>query len=105
MPPKARIVFVDYPPVVAMTDIVCPKLPLAPWEVAEAAAVADSLAAVTAQAAHATGSVLVQPSQAGKAHTVCSADPWLQGFPGSPPYHPTLAGKQGVADLVVAALR
>ena len=103
--PKAKVVFVDYPPVVSVADVACPKLPLAPWEIVEAGLVADSLAAATAQAARATGSVLVQPSQAGKAHTVCSADPWLQGFPGTPPYHPTESGKDGVADLVINAMR
>ncbi len=103
--PKARVVFVDYSPVVSAADIVCQGLPLAPWEIVEASVVADTLAGVTAQAARATGSTLVQPSQAGKAHTVCSPDPWLQGFPGKPPYHPTAAGKAGVAALVVDAVR
>lgn len=103
--PKAKIVFVDYPPVVSVADVACTKLPLAPWEIVEAGVVADSLAAATARAAHATGSILVQPSQAGKKHTVCSPDPWLQGFPGTPPYHPTEAGKDGVAQLVVDAMR
>lgn len=103
--PKARVVFVDYLPVVSVADVVCPNLPLAPWEVVEASFVADTLAGATAQAARATGSTLVQASQAGKAHTVCSPDPWLQGFPGKPPYHPTTSGKAGVAALVVSALR
>ncbi|MCF8568987.1 SGNH/GDSL hydrolase family protein [Gordonia sp. HY002] len=103
--PKAKIVFVDYPPVVSVADVACRKLPLAPWEIVETGVVADSLAAVTAQAAHATGSMLVQPSQTGKAHTVCSPDPWLQGFPGTPPYHPTNAGKNGVARLVIDKMR
>lgn len=103
--PKARIVFVDYLPVVSAADIVCPGLPLAPWEVLEASVVADTLAGATARAARATGSTLVQASQAGKAHTVCSPEPWLQGFPGRPPYHPTAAGKAGVAKLVEDVLR
>lgn len=103
--PGARVVFVDYPPIVGNPEAGCEKLPLMPWQIVDTQVIAGSLAAVTRQAATATGATLVTVSEKGASHTVCSAQPWLGGFPGHPPYHPTEAGKKGVADLVIDALR
>ncbi|MGV9709132.1 SGNH/GDSL hydrolase family protein [Gordonia sp. NPDC003424] len=102
--PHATVVFVDYPPVLGANGATCPLVPLAPAQAAETVRIFDGLAAATARAAHATGSILVAASKAGAAHTVCSPMPWLRGFAAPVPYHPNSQGKTGVAQLVLAAL-
>ncbi|WLP89393.1 SGNH/GDSL hydrolase family protein [Gordonia sp. NB41Y] len=103
--PHARVVFVDYPPVVLAGERACSLLPLKPEELAATVRVYDELAAATARAAEASGSQLVRTMPAATGHTVCSADPWLNGFELPIPYHPNDAGKSGVASLVIDALR
>lgn len=103
--PRAKVVIVDYLPVATLADMSCPELPLAPWQVLDTVTIGESLAAATARSAAASHTTLVKASQAGKEHTVCSSKPWLQGFPGHPPYHPTTAGKMGVAQLILNKLR
>lgn len=103
--PKARVVFVDYPPVVSVNEPPCPALPLAPWQVAGTEAVGAQLAGATARAAEASGARLVSVARAGAGHTVCSAEPWIGGYGQSMAFHPNEAGKAAVADRVVDALR
>ncbi|WP_344781819.1 SGNH/GDSL hydrolase family protein [Gordonia caeni] len=103
--PEARVVFVDYPPVVSVNEGPCPALPLEPWQVAETESVGAQLAAATARAAEATGAQLVSTAQAGAGHTVCSAEPWIRGYGQSMAFHPNSAGKAAVADQVVRTLR
>ena len=102
--PNARVVLVDYPPVVVAGETPCDLLPLSQQETELTIRVFDNLAAATARAARLTGTDLVQASVAGAGHTVCSAHPWLRGFAPPIPYHPTTRGKTGVADLVVDSL-
>ncbi|MFW0794019.1 SGNH/GDSL hydrolase family protein [Gordonia sp. CPCC 205515] len=102
--PHAKVVFVDYPPVLGADGATCPLVPLNPEQAAETVRIFNGLAAATARAAHATGSILVTASKAGAAHTACSVSPWLLGFELPVPYHPTELGKTGVAQLVLEKL-
>lgn len=102
--PRAKVVVVDYPPVIGSDMRTCAKLPLTPSQVAETKRIFDGLVAATARAARATGAILVQPSKAGAGHGVCSPQPWLTGFDPPMPYHPTDLGKQAVAKLVLGAI-
>lgn len=103
--PKARVLLVDYPPLVSPTEVWCDKLPLDPWQVAETAAVGAQLADATARAARASGAQVVPIKDAGAAHTICSAQPWIRGYGQSMPFHPNAAGKSAMADQVIRALR
>ncbi|OPX16840.1 SGNH/GDSL hydrolase family protein [Gordonia sp. i37] len=103
--PAARIVLVDYPPVVVAGGPICPKLALTPEEIESTIRVYDALAQVTAEAAQISGAELVTTGPLGAEHTVCSPDPWLRGFELPVPYHPNASGKAGVARLIVDALR
>ncbi len=103
--PAARIVLVDYPPVVVAGGPICPKLALTPEEIESTIRVYDALAQVTAEAAQISGAELVTTGPLGAEHTVCSPDPWLRGFELPVPYHPDASGKAGVARLIVDALR
>lgn len=103
--PQARILLVDYPPAVVVGGPTCAKLPLTPAEIEVTIRVFDALASATAVAAQISGAELIRASVTGADHTVCSPDPWLRGFEPPVPYHPTSAGKAGVAAMVVAALR
>ncbi|MFT4043681.1 MAG: SGNH/GDSL hydrolase family protein [Gordonia sp. (in: high G+C Gram-positive bacteria)] len=102
--PRAKVVIVDYLPVVAAGGQSCSLLPLTPEQIAETSRIFDGLAAATARAAADTGALLIQASRAGASHSVCSSDPWLRGFRRPIPYHPNPAGKAGVARLIVDAL-
>ncbi|MFW0783342.1 SGNH/GDSL hydrolase family protein [Gordonia sp. CPCC 206044] len=103
--PHARILVVDYLPVLDARATVCAKVPLTPAEAAQTVRVAGGLARATAAAVRATGAQLVRASKAGAAHTVCSPQPWLYGFKFPAPYHPNPSGKAAVARLVLDALR
>ena len=102
--PKAKILLVEYPPIIVDADVPCPLVPLTPEQTAQTISIFTEMSAATARAAAQTGATLVQASKAGAAHTVCSVDPWVAGFEPPVPYHPNEAGKAGVADLVVDAL-
>lgn len=102
--PRAKVVFVDYPPVIGPDGATCPLVPLTPDQTAETMRIFDGLAVATARAARASGSVLVAASKAGATHAACSPSPWLRGFALPVPYHPTDLGKTGVAQLVLKNL-
>ncbi|AZG46039.1 SGNH/GDSL hydrolase family protein [Gordonia insulae] len=103
--PHARIVLVDYLPIVGTSSTTCAALPLSPSEIAQTRRVFDGLTDATSRAAQATGAQLVTASKSGAAHGVCSSQPWVYGFEGGAVYHPTPAGKTAVAQLVLRALR
>jgi hypothetical protein len=71
--------------------------------------VAGRLSEVTRAVAEQSGSLFVAASAASAGHHAWSAEPWTRHFHltlcGGAPYHPTAAGMQAVADLVVRALR
>ena len=83
--PRAEVVFVDYPTLVPAHGACPNQLPLTPGELATARAMAVRLAAVTRQAARATGAQLIAAGALTAGHSVCSADPGMNGlvFPAS----------------------
>lgn len=103
--PHATIVVVNYPPAVEPSARKCPDLGLTDQQVAVITHVHDELGAATARAAQTAGAVLVDTSKLGADHTVCSAEPWLDGVKSTAPYHPNARGRTAMADLVLAALR
>jgi lysophospholipase L1-like esterase len=103
--PRARVLFVDYLTLLPPPGTGAP--PLSDTDVATGRHVADTLAALTAEAAADTGCGLVCVADSSRAHHAWSADPWTTGFgvplPGRPtPLHPNATGMQMVANLVVA---
>ncbi|MYR06963.1 SGNH/GDSL hydrolase family protein [Gordonia sp. SID5947] len=103
--PRARIVLVDYPPVIGDAATSCAGLPLTYAERVQTKRVFDGLAQATARAARSTGAVLVTASKAGAAHAVCSQHPWVYGFERGIFYHPNSAGKAAQARLILRALQ
>lgn len=103
--PGARVLLVEYLPVVSVTEAPCPALPLQPWQVDQTESVGSGLSAATAWAAVVTGAEYVSTTRAGAAHTVCSPDPWISGWGTSMPFHPNAEGKAAMADEVIRALR
>ncbi|POM24933.1 Lipase 2 precursor [Actinomadura rubteroloni] len=103
--PEARIVLVDYLPILAAHDV---GLPLDADETRRFRAAATALAAAFAEAARTTGADLVRASVAGEGHEAGTSDPWVTGltvgvpFAGGPiPFHPNADGMAAVARLVV----
>ncbi|MGC4963055.1 SGNH/GDSL hydrolase family protein [Gordonia sp. DT101] len=103
--PHAKVVLVDYPPVIGTTSTSCSELPLTYSERAETKRVFDGLAEATARAARSTGAVLVTASKSGAAHAVCSQRPWVDGFERGVFYHPNRTGKRAVTQLILRALQ
>ena len=104
--PSAKIVFVDYATVLPPSGSCRDRLPVTADELDRGRAVAARLAAVTAKAAEATGSLLLRASELTKAHDVCAADPWVVDlqFPtplgawGPVAYHPNEKAMRAIAD-------
>ncbi|NOL40158.1 SGNH/GDSL hydrolase family protein [Kribbella sandramycini] len=111
--PGARILLVDYLPLVGPSTRPRLDVPLNEEQLPSIAIMADGLAAAFAQAAAATGADLIAASAAGRDHAIGSAEPWTTSFGLRPPgvlggvvpYHPNAAGMRAVADLIVARLR
>jgi lysophospholipase L1-like esterase len=103
--PGARILLVDYLTVLGPDAHRCRELPLGDDAVRQVRTTADRLAAAFRTAAQRSGAHLVPASAASVDHGVGSADPWVSGFHGKPPYHPTLAGMTAVADLILRSVR
>lgn len=111
--PQARLVFVDYPQILA-AGASCERAPLDPEAAATARATAARLAQVTADAARRGGAELVSVAQLSRGHDACSGEPWVTGFvPAGPPepgerrfapYHPNLRGMSAAAEALDVAL-
>lgn len=102
--PHARIVLVNYLPVLDQKATTCATVPLHREQAIAALRIFNGLLAATTAAAAETDVDLV--SAAGT-HTQCSPDPWVTGFEfGNPfnggpiPYHPNLAGATALARAV-----
>lgn len=108
--PFARMVLVDYLPILDPNDRTCALTPLTDAQWQTNLRVADGLSSAMQRAADRTGATLVHASALGVGHTPCSPDPWMSGFQPPPPtggptpYHATLAGMAAVADAVVRAV-
>lgn len=103
--PEAQVVLVDYTPVVAVNAPQCPLLPLAPWQVEQEHKIADEMSEINQRVADKTGAKHVVTTQLADAHSACGPQPWVRGFGKKMVFHPNAAGKAGIAELVVSALR
>ena len=103
--PLARVVLVDYTPVVAIDAPPCQLLPLLPWEVEQDAQIAAEMSAVNQRVADRTGAQHVTTASLAPLHSACAAEPWIRGYGNKMVFHPNAAGKTGIADLVAAAVR
>ncbi|GAA5103724.1 SGNH/GDSL hydrolase family protein [Nocardia iowensis] len=111
--PGARVLFVDYLPVLDRDATTCAAVPLQPKQATAARAGYDGLLAATARAARSAGADLIQvPDQT---HTACAPDSWVTGFTtpftskpdiaavmGS--YHPTRDGMTAVAEQIATRI-
>lgn len=106
--PDAVIMLVTYPQVVPPEGAECALLQLDPDEAAYVSDLGQRLDEAFRTAADATDMVLVDAYTPAAGHGPCTADgdPWMSGFDGGPDgvfYHPTAAGHQAMADLVLDA--
>lgn len=105
--PRATVLFVDY--LTLLPPVGSAARPLSDADAALGRHIADTLEALTADAAEATGCGVVRAGQASRAHHAWSEDPWTTRFgcpiPRRPaPLHPNADGMRAVADLVLAAV-
>jgi lysophospholipase L1-like esterase len=103
--PGARLVFVDYLTLLPERGR-CAATPLSDEDAEALRAVAERLAALTADAAQQGGADILRASSLSRGHDPCAAAPWTTGFPSAdqswsfPPYHPNAAGMRAVADAL-----
>lgn len=106
--PDAEVVVVGYPQIIA-ADSSCPDLiPVPPADLPHFAALNERLHTVQQAAAEAAEVAYADLYDASIGHDVCADDPWVHGQETVPGValglHPTAAGQQAAADLVVEAL-
>jgi lysophospholipase L1-like esterase len=100
--PRARLIFVDYVTLLP-SGALCPQVPLAAGDAANARATALRLAQETASAAQRAGADVLRASDLSRGHDACAAEPWANGFLAREgvdpftPYHPNLAGMTEIA--------
>ncbi|BBX35441.1 hypothetical protein MMAG44476_01045 [Mycolicibacterium mageritense DSM 44476 = CIP 104973] len=102
--PQARVVLVDYLPLVGQETRAFEDAPFDAAAIAAVATVHEQLSEVFARAADATRVDLVLASQLGRGHELGTDEPWIQPlqpihrFAGS--FHPNAAGMAAVAQLI-----
>jgi lysophospholipase L1-like esterase len=105
--PWARVILVDYLPLFTGATTTGPGVPLTAAEIGHFRGVAAALSAAYAEASRRTGADLVPASAYDQGHGAGSPVPWVGGLRVralASSYHPTLAGMQAVADLVLEQL-
>ncbi len=105
--PEAEVILVTYPQVVPDDDASCAALEFASDEAAYLSDIGKRLDAAFRSAVADTDVLLVDAYTASADHGPCSDDPWMTGLElgaEGAPYHPTAAGHQGMADLVLKAV-
>ncbi len=105
--PRARVVLVDYLPILDAGTAMSATVPLRAEEVDHARAVATTLSEIYLAAARESGAEIVPASSYGSGHGAGSPDPWVNGFSArrlSSSFHPTAAGMRIVADRVIDLL-
>ncbi|WP_194832380.1 SGNH/GDSL hydrolase family protein [Nocardia sp. XZ_19_369] len=106
--PNARVLFVDYLPVVDREATACAAVPLQPHQASAARAGYDGLLAATARAARSAGADVIEVDQT---HTPCTPSPWVTGFADPftrtpdlaavmSSYHPNLDGMTAIAQQI-----
>lgn len=111
--PQARVLLVQYLPVLSATATTCAAAPMTPEQAVAARRTYDGLLAATEQAARATGAHTVTVPEA-EEHTACTDDPWVFDFRHLPQrtdptavaglYHPNVVGTEKVAERIIARL-
>ncbi|MBW8487023.1 SGNH/GDSL hydrolase family protein [Actinomadura parmotrematis] len=107
--PGARVLLVDYLPVLDPATSGADGLPLTPEQARRARAAAAALTSAFRRAAG-EGAEFVEVADAARGHGHRSPAPWTTGFArswpfrGAVPYHPTGAGMEALAALVVDRL-
>ncbi|QII07794.1 SGNH/GDSL hydrolase family protein [Rhodococcoides fascians A25f] len=107
--PHARVVMVDYVPIVDDTTVPSDTVPLTAEEIAFARNVSATLSDIYLAAGAKTGAEIVSASSFESGHGTGAAQPWVHGFrpngllAGS--FHPTTEGMRAAADLVLELLR
>lgn len=101
--PRAHILLVEYPPAINPAAAACPALPLDADQIAETGRIWSGLEQATQAAGQAAGVTVVAAPDAME-HTVCSPQPWINGYEPPAPFHPNVQGKRAMADMVLATL-
>lgn len=109
--PEALVLLVTYPRIVPPAGETCADMPLTAEHADFARTVGEGLDTAFRDAAARSGAQLVDVYSASSERGVCEPDdPWVGGLPpgtapsGTFPFHPTAAGMQAVAELIVRAL-
>lgn len=106
--PQARLVFVQYFPMVP--DTLCDAVPLGADAAKAARAIGSNLARITAKVARDTGAIALPVDTIDEAHMPCGNDPWVTAHPAdfkpgdAFPWHPTLAGHAAIAKALAERL-
>ncbi len=110
--PSAKIVFIDYLPLLPPTIGCFDKVPLSSADTYRARLTLDRLDTIIKSTAARTGSLFVASGSIGLGHDACSSDPFITGY--NPPvtntwqhkfpYHPDQAGMGALAAAIDAAL-
>lgn len=107
--PQARLVLIDYLPVVpAVVSGRCEAVPMSPEDEARMRSVAVRIARIIGGVAAETHTLIVQSSMIGAGHDACSTEPYVAGYkpaanPGWPRpvgYHPNQQGMDVLADAL-----
>lgn len=111
--PQARVLLVQYLPVLPADAATCAAAPMTPEQAVAARRTYDGLVAATEHAARVGGAETVTVPEA-EGHTACSEDPWVFDFRHLPRrtdptavaglYHPNVVGTEKVAERIMARL-
>lgn len=103
--PQARVFLVSYPTIFPANGN-CAATGVSDRQARISRSVAARLAAVTREAAAASGAILVDMHGLSAGHDVCSGSPWVSGAVAADgaPFHPNKAGSAAIAASIVAAM-
>ena len=100
--PAARLVFVDYPPVLPARDV-CAATPMSVEDADASRATHQRVVAITARAARGSHADLITASILASGHDACGAQPWMNGYPPAPggaAFHPNLSAMTAIAEAL-----
>ncbi len=106
--PQARLVFVQYFPMVP--DTLCDAVPLSADASKAAREIGRNLARITTKVAQDTGAITLPVDKIDEAHMPCGNDPWVTAHPAdfkpgdAFPWHPTRAGHAAIAKALAEKL-
>lgn len=107
--PHARVVLIDYVPIVDDGTAQSDEVPLTADQIAFARSVSATLSDIYVAAGARTGAEIVSASSFESGHGTGTAQPWVHGFRPdgllAASFHPTADGMRAAADLVLELLR